>query len=73
MQSVAGDLLETVRKTESSLKRLKKNRAAGDAATPEAAGGASDTDKMTTQLFLDVQVPCCADLQYCLPFDAFSF
>ena len=50
---VAGDLLETVRKTESSLKRLKKHRGAGDA---PAEGAASDTDKMTTQLFLDVQV-----------------
>lgn len=53
MQTVAGDLLETVRKTESSLKRLKKHRGAGDA---PAEGAASDTDKMTTQLFLDVQV-----------------
>jgi Domain of unknown function (DUF3510) len=53
VQTVAGDLLETVRKTESSLKRLKKHRGAGDAL---AEGAASDTDKMTTQLFLDVQV-----------------
>ena len=53
LQTVAGDLLETVRKTESSLKRLKKHRGAGDA---PAEGAASDTDKMTTQLFLDVQV-----------------
>ena len=55
VQTVAGDLLETVRKTESSLKRLKKHRGAGDA---PAEGAASDTDKMTTQLFLDVQVSC---------------
>jgi Domain of unknown function (DUF3510) len=53
LQTVAGDLLETVRKTESSLKRLKKHRGAGDA---PAEGAASDTEKMTTQLFLDVQV-----------------
>ena len=59
-QVLANDLLESVRKTESSLKKLKKNRTAGGGggATEGAASGASDADKMTTQLFLDVQVRC---------------
>ena len=53
-QAAAGALLEAERKTESSLKRLNRNRA-GEGAL-EAAAGASNTDKMTAQLFLDVQV-----------------
>ena len=50
----AGEMLETLRKTESSLKRLKKSRA-GDAAA-DGPGALSDTDKVQVQLFLDVQV-----------------
>lgn len=51
LQALATDLLATVRKTESSLKRLKKTSAA------EGEGGAamSDSDKIGLQLFLDVQ------------------
>ena len=45
-----------VRKTESSLKRLKKGRAAEAAALEGGAAQASDTDKISMQLFLDVQV-----------------
>jgi len=44
-----------VRKTESSLRRLKKGRA-GEAAAMEGAMLVSDTDKISMQLFLDVQV-----------------
>ena len=49
--SQAGQLLENLRQTESALKRLKKNR-------PEAgeAGQLSDIEKISLQLFLDVQV-----------------
>ena len=53
----AGQLLENLRQTESALKRLKKNR-------PEAAseaGQLSDIEKISLQLYLDVQVqlsPC---------------
>ena len=50
--NVAVELLETLRKTESSLKRIRQGRA-GDAA---AAGGPSDIDKISLQHFLDVQV-----------------
>lgn len=50
----AGDLLENLRKTDSSLKRLKKSRA-GDAAA-DGSGALSDTDKVNVQLFLDAQV-----------------
>ncbi|KAK9837983.1 hypothetical protein WJX74_008999 [Apatococcus lobatus] len=48
--SQAGQLLENLRQTESALKRLKKNR-------PEAgeAGQLSDIEKISLQLFLDVQ------------------
>lgn len=52
-QAAAGSLLDAERKTESSLKRLNRNRA-GE--TPsDATAGASNTDKMAAQLFLDVQ------------------
>ncbi len=50
----ARDLLESLRKTESSLKRLKKSRA-GDAAS-DGPGALSDADKVNVQLFLDAQV-----------------
>jgi len=50
------DLLVTVRKTEDSLKRLKKGRSAKPGATPDAASdAASDQEKICMQLFLDVQ------------------
>lgn len=57
--SLAAELLTTVKKTESSLKRLKKTRP-GEAAGPDSAGvaaaaGMSDSDKICLQLFLDVQ------------------
>lgn len=45
-----------MRKTESSLKRLKKGRAAEGAQLEGAAAQVSDTDKISMQLFLDVQV-----------------
>lgn len=55
-QQLAEELLNTVRKTESSLKRLKKNRAGeaegGDGAT---AAAMSDSEKIGLQLQLDVQ------------------
>ena len=44
-----------VRKTEASLKRLKKGRAA-ESAGADGAPAMSDTDKISMQLFLDVQV-----------------
>jgi hypothetical protein len=50
-QALAEELLVTVRKTESSLKRLKKVRP-GEAEAPDAM---SDSDKITLQLYLDVQ------------------
>lgn len=58
--TLAEELLTTVKKTESSLKRLKKTRL-GEAPGEGAAGGAaagpamSDSDKIGLQLFLDVQ------------------
>eukprot|EP00775_Hariotina_reticulata_P012760 gene12760-12889_t len=56
--SLAEELLTTVKKTESSLKRLKKTRPGEgpDAAVATAAGGPmSDSDKICMQLFLDVE------------------
>ena len=52
--AAAGDTLATLRRTESSLRRLKKTRA-GDGGAGEAAG-LSDTDKVGRQLALDAQV-----------------
>ena len=59
--AMAGELLEQLQKTETSLKRLKKARAPEAATDAGAAAGAqmSDVDKMARQLFLDVQVCCC--------------
>lgn len=56
--ALAEELLTTVKKTESSLKRLKKSRPGEDAAAAATAGAAaamSDSDKICLQLFLDVQ------------------
>ncbi|KAK9787882.1 hypothetical protein WJX73_008548 [Symbiochloris irregularis] len=54
--SMAGELLEQLQKTETSLKRLKKARAPEAAPEAGAAGAQmSDIDKMARQLFLDVQ------------------
>jgi hypothetical protein len=55
--SLAEELLTTVKKTESSLKRLKKTRPgeAPDAAAAAAGGPLSDSDKICMQLFLDVE------------------
>lgn len=59
--SLAEELLTTVKKTESSLKRLKKTRPGEAAGTDAAAGpgavgaGMSDSDKICLQLNLDVQ------------------
>ncbi len=51
----AAEMLATLHKTESSLRRLRESRAA------EAGGGgdagASNADKVAMQLFLDAQVP----------------
>mmetsp|Transcript_37562 Transcript_37562/g.67287 ORF Transcript_37562/g.67287 Transcript_37562/m.67287 type:complete len:536 (-) Transcript_37562:11-1618(-) len=50
------DLLVTVRKTEDSLKRLKKGRSQKPGATPDATPDtATDQEKICLQLFLDVQ------------------
>lgn len=54
--AAAGDTLDTLRRTESSLRRLKKTRA-GDGAAGDA-GGLSDVDKVGRQLVLDAQVNC---------------
>ena len=55
--AMAGELLEQLQKTETSLKRLKKARAPEAAPDAGAAGAQmSDIDKMARQLFLDVQV-----------------
>eukprot|EP00798_Chlamydomonas_sp_ICE-L_P020242 gene20242-26993_t len=51
-QAMAEELLTTVRKTESSLKRLKKARPGEEAAGADAM---SDSDKISLQLHLDVQ------------------
>jgi hypothetical protein len=54
--ALAAELLTTVRKTESSLKRLKKLRPGESESDAAAAGaGMSDSDKITLQLYLDVQ------------------
>ncbi|WIA09954.1 hypothetical protein OEZ85_010167 [Tetradesmus obliquus] len=56
--ALAEELLTTVKKTESSLKRLKKSRPGEDAAAAATAGAAaamSDSDKICLQLLLDVQ------------------
>eukprot|EP00879_Flechtneria_rotunda_P026885 GHRR01028724.1.p1 GENE.GHRR01028724.1~~GHRR01028724.1.p1 ORF type:complete len:137 (+),score=47.98 GHRR01028724.1:252-662(+) len=58
--SLAEELLITVKKTESSLKRLKKARPGEGADGPNAAAagpgvGMSDSDKIGLQLYLDVQ------------------
>ncbi|KAG2501945.1 hypothetical protein HYH03_000443 [Edaphochlamys debaryana] len=51
--ALADELLQSVRKTESSLKRLKK--AKGGAGEEDAATAVSDSDKITLQLHLDVE------------------
>ncbi|KAF8069609.1 COG2 [Scenedesmus sp. PABB004] len=55
--ALAEELLATVRKTESSLKRLKKARPGEppDGAAGAPGGGMSDSDKIGLQLFLDVE------------------
>ncbi len=53
-RKMSSELLETLRKTESSLKCIRQNRATDPAA---GAGGPSDIDKISLQLFVDVQVP----------------
>jgi hypothetical protein len=50
VQALAEELLTTVRKTESSLKRLKKAQAQAE----DGAGAMSDSDKIALQLHLDV-------------------
>lgn len=57
--ALAEELLANVRRTESSLRRLKKNRPDGGAPGADTAGGAdsvvlSDSDKICLQLQLDV-------------------
>lgn len=53
--SLAEELLVSVRKTENSLKRLKKAKATGDDVGAAPGGEAiSDSDKITLQLHLDV-------------------
>jgi hypothetical protein len=53
--ALAEELLTTVKKTESSLKRLKKTRPGEEAAAAAGAAAMSDSDKICLQLFLDVQ------------------
>lgn len=54
--ALAEELLTSVKKTESSLKRLKKTRPGEAPGEAGAAGAAmSDSDKIGLQLFLDVQ------------------
>lgn len=53
--ALAEELLTSVKKTESSLKRLKKSRTGEAAAPGDAAAAMSDSDKIGLQLFLDVQ------------------
>ncbi|GIL63172.1 hypothetical protein Vafri_17283 [Volvox africanus] len=52
--ALAEELLVSVRKTESSLKRLKKAKG-GPGGEEEPAAGLSDSDKITLQLHLDVE------------------
>lgn len=58
--AVASEMLEQMQKTESSLARLKKARGPEAGSAAGGGGGAapqlSDIEKMTLQLFLDVQV-----------------
>ena len=51
-QTKASDLLDTLRKTESSLNRIRHSRTTEQT----AAGGMTDIQKISMQLFLDVQV-----------------
>ena len=51
-QTKASDLLDTLRKTESSLNRIRHSRTMEQT----AAGGMTDIQKISMQLFLDVQV-----------------
>ena len=53
----AAEMLVTLRKTESSLQRLRQSRTAADAGG-DGAGAVSNTDKVGMQLFLDAQVGC---------------
>jgi hypothetical protein len=53
--ALAEELLTTVKKTESSLKRLKKTRPGEEAAAAAGAAAMSDSDKICLQLYLDVQ------------------
>lgn len=62
LQTAAGSLLEAERKTESSLKRLNRSRAAEGASDVPAV---SNTDKMMAQLFLDAQVMPCDHARFC--------
>ncbi len=69
--AAAGETLDTLRRTESSLRRLKKTRAAEGGAGD--AGALSDVDKVGRQLLLDAQarppvgaMPACARLQRCV-------
>ena len=50
----ATEMLETLRKTESSLRRLRESRAVD--APGDGPGALSNTDKVGVQLFLDAQV-----------------
>ncbi|EFJ51678.1 component of oligomeric golgi complex 2 [Volvox carteri f. nagariensis] len=52
--ALADELLVSVRKTESSLKRLKKAKG-GAGGEEDSAAGLSDSDKITLQLHLDVE------------------
>ncbi|CAG9460595.1 unnamed protein product [Pedinophyceae sp. YPF-701] len=52
--TVAGDMLSAIRKTESSLKRLKRGKGGGEEGAE--SGGPSDADKVAAQMLLDVGV-----------------
>ncbi|KXZ52971.1 hypothetical protein GPECTOR_8g343 [Gonium pectorale] len=53
--ALAEELLSSVRKTESSLKRLKKAKGGAGGEEDSAASAISDSDKITLQLHLDVE------------------
>jgi hypothetical protein len=54
-QQLAEELLSSVRKTESSLRRLKKGRGPEAGAADGAAAEMSDSEKICLQLYLDAQ------------------
>lgn len=52
---IIATMLDTLRKTESSLRRLRRDKPSGDGGD-DGAAAVSDIEKITMQLFLDVKV-----------------